>query len=292
MSDPNRTYTTTDWAGETSTRWVAAAEQLEAQLAPVSDVLFAAASLAAGERVLDVGCGRGVTTRQAAELVGPTGSATGLDVSEELLAAAEELAVGLPNVSFRHGDGQRTALEPASFDVLLSRFGVMFFDDAAAAMANLGGAVRPGGRLCVAVWRPRTENEMMQWPIDVALEVADRLGVELELPDPNLGPFSWGDERFVVDTLSTAGWADVVVTPRPVSLYLGGSASPQDAVVTSLTVGPLRSALAALADDTSADVEGLESAIRQALVAAFTERHDGTGVPVSAMPVIVTARRS
>lgn len=284
-------YSTTDWAGESSRRWAAAADQLEAQLAPVSDVLFSAAALASGETILDVGCGRGATTRQAATVVGPSGSAVGLDVSEELLAAARTLGADVANLTFMQGDGQRIELEPASFDVLLSRFGVMFFDDAAVAMTNLAAAIRPGGRLCVAVWRPRTENEMMQWPVDIAVEVAARRGLELTMPDPTAGPFSWGDDALITRTLEGAGWSEVTVTPQPLTLYLGGPASPEEAVVTSLAVGPLRAGLAALGESPGTDVTELEDEIRAALVDAFTERHDGTGVPVGAKPVIVTAQR-
>lgn len=289
-TDPNRTYTTADWAGESSHRWATAADQLEAQLAPVSDLLFDAAELRLGEHVLDVGCGRGATTRQAAELVGSEGAVTGLDVSDELLTAARDLAAGVTNVRFVRGDAQRAELDEASVDVLLSRFGVMFFDDAVAAMANLRTAVRPGGRFVATVWRPRTENEMMQWPLEIAEQVADRHGVELPLPDPVLGPFSWGDPAVVQDLLAAAGWDEVEVTPRPLTLYLGGPSAPEDAVATSILVGPLRAALSALATDGVA-VDALEGEIRDALVDAYAARHDGTGVPVSAVPAVVTARR-
>ena len=286
MSDPNRTYSTDDWAGETSHRWVAAADQLEAQLAPVSDVLFAAAGLQKGERVLDVGCGRATTSRRAAADIGTTGRVTAVDVSAELLDAARALASDGAPIEYIEGDGQRLELPVGAFDVLLSRFGVMFFDDASIAMANLGSAIRPGGRLCVAVWLPRWENEMMQWPIDVAAEVARSHGFELVSPDPNLGPFAWGDETWVTSMLEGAGWTDVHYAPTPMTLYLGGPSSPEDALVTSMAVGPLRAALSE-----EGVTEDFVAEVRAALLDAFTERHDGIGVPVSAMPAIVTATR-
>lgn len=286
MSDPNRTYRTADWAGESSARWVAAADQLEAQLAPVLDVLFSAASLQPGERVLDVGCGRGASTRRAAELVGPDGAVTGLDVSAALLAAAAELpSVGAP-IEWVEGDGQRVALHTEAVDVLLSRFGVMFFDDAAAAMANLSTSVRPGGRLAVAVWSRREHNEMMQWPLEVALVRAAELGHALALPDPTVGPFSWHDPAFVAEVLEGAGWTDVTHEVAPMRMHLGGPASAEDAAETSFAVGPLRTALSE-----DGVPPQLEPAIRDALVAAYRDRHDGTGVPVEAKPVIVTARK-
>lgn len=285
-NEPNRNYSTADWAGESSARWAAAADQLEAQLAPVLDVLLPAAVLSAGDHVIDVGCGRGASTRAAAGLVGPTGSVTGLDVSAALLAAAAEMpTVGAP-ITWLEGDGQQVDLPASRYDVLLSRFGVMFFDDPASAMANLSGAVRAGGRLSVAVWSRREENEMMQWPLDIARRIAADAGHDLDLPDPTAGPFSWHDPVFVTGLLELSGWTEVTHTASPVRMHLGGPATPEAAAETSFAVGPLR---AALSED-GVPVE-LKPAIFDALVAAYAERHDGVGVPVEARPVIVTATK-
>ena len=151
--------TTADWAGARAQAWASMADRLEAQIEPVSDLLFAAAQPVAGERVLDVGCGRGSTTQLAAGAVGPAGEVVGLDVAANLIEEAERLAPDDAAIRWMVADAQRAELPPEHFDLVLSRFGVMFFDDPTAAFANLAGATAPGGRLCVAVWQTRATGQ-------------------------------------------------------------------------------------------------------------------------------------
>ena len=130
--------------------------------------------------MLDVGCGRGATTRRAAEAVGPTREVLGLDVSDTLIDEAGRLAPEDLAIRWMVSDAQRAELPPGHFDLVLSHFGVMFFDDPRVAFANLLAATAPGGRLCVAVRQTRDRSEILQRPLDVALEVAGRHGVSLE----------------------------------------------------------------------------------------------------------------
>jgi SAM-dependent methyltransferase len=276
--------TTADWAGERAQAWAAMADRLEAQIEPVSDLLFAAARLAAGERVLDVGCGRGATTRRASHAVGPEGEVVGLDVAANLIDEAGRMAHDGPDIRWMVADAQRAELPAAHFDLILSRFGVMFFDDATAAFANLRAATAPGGRLCVAVWQIRDQSEILQRPLDVAAEVAARHGFPLELPSPDFGPCAFGDPAFMTGILAEAGWSDVGFVPHTLDLYAGGPGPVENAVEIGLTIGALQMAL------TEAPPEVVD-AIRVALTADLATRHDGVGVKLTGAVAIVTARR-
>ena len=165
-----------EWSGERVARWLRQAPGLERQLAPVSEVLFEAARLRPGESVLDVGCGTGPTTFAAARAVGPTGRVWGLDVSGEMLAAARAVAgeradAAAAPVDWVEADAVTWLAEAAAHDVVLSRFGVMFFSAPLAAFTNLARATRAGGRLAFASWRRRDESELFAVPLHATLGV-------------------------------------------------------------------------------------------------------------------------
>ena len=145
-----------NWNGDNGLRWVASADERDRILAPVADALFAAVALTRGSRILDVGCGCGVTSFRAAELVGAGGSVTGIDISEPMLGVARSRAAvgGVHTATFLNADAQTYAFVPDSIDVVIGRFGTMFFADPVAAFTNIGGAIAPGGRLALATWQP------------------------------------------------------------------------------------------------------------------------------------------
>ncbi|MFO0745927.1 MAG: class I SAM-dependent methyltransferase [Myxococcota bacterium] len=167
-----------------------------------------AAELRDGERVLDVGCSWGRTTRLFAEVVGPSGHVVGIDCVRSYIAAAERET--LANTSYLVGDAGAFAYAPASFDVVASVEGVMFFSQAARAFAHLGRALRPGGRLVLAVPRSESENVWMAFPKQVA---RDHLGLPPAGPTCGPGPFSLGRSDDLVRTLLEAGFVDVVTRP-------------------------------------------------------------------------------
>lgn len=179
------------WRSRLSNDWLQQASQLEAMLAPVDEPLLSAAALRPGESVVDIGCGRGPTSWRAAALVGANGRVVGVDVGEAVIEAARQVTptAGTAPVQWISHDAATLRLE-RPVDVVISRFGVMFFEDAAAAFANLRSMVHDGGRLAVAVWQPRTASEFQRRSLDVAVEAAARRGVELTLPDPTSGPLS------------------------------------------------------------------------------------------------------
>jgi SAM-dependent methyltransferase len=275
------------WAGERVARWLMWAAGLERQLAPVADALFAAAALRPGERVLDVGCGTGSTTRRAAGEVGPNGRVVGLDVSAEMLAAAaaEPERDGAAPLEWVAADVVTWQPDGRAFDVVLSRFGVMFFSDPAAAFTRMSTATRPGGRLAMAVWARRDESELFAVPLHAALGELSRRGVPVQAPPADDGPFSLHDPATVTALLTAAGWSHVQCTPHRLVLPFGGGLDPASAAVAALDLGPTRLVAAQLdADD--------RAAVTTAIVTTLT-RYLGAGghVHLGARILLVTAIR-
>ncbi len=148
---------------------------------------------------MDIGCGTGLTTREAARAAAP-GRVVGVDVSARMLERAREptAAEGLRNVTYELADAQTYRFDRERFDLAISRFGLMFFSDPVRAFANIASALRPQGRLAALVWQPRERNE---W----AVELDAAIGAAAEPPRPTADPFSLGDERATVRMLERAG---------------------------------------------------------------------------------------
>lgn len=275
------------WAGERVTRWLRLIEERNRELAPVTEVLFVAAALAEGERVLDVGCGDGPTTRLAAAQVGESGSVIGLDVSSEMLAAAAtvEPEPGSAPIDWIEADVAAWTPPADIFDVVLSRFGVMFFDDAAAAFSNMATATRPGGRLVVAVWGLRPESELFDLPLSIAADVLRASGHDVTLPPVDVGPFSLGSVELAARTLAGTGWENVTWTPHDLPLSFAGGVGPHEAAQGCLDFGPTRPLLAQHDDATRDAVAG-------AIAESFANRLDENGhVVLDSRVGIVTATR-
>lgn len=192
---------------DASRAWVDAQELLDAMYRPLEDVLVAAArEHAYGGHVLDVGCGTGGTTLA---LAAAAGVATGVDVAEPMVAAARERATRTDLVvDFVLADAQTHAFPPRSFDLVASRFGVMFFADPVAAFANLRTATRPGGRLRAITWRDPAENPFMTAATDAARPLLPQLPV---ITAGGTGQFGLADPAAVRKILAEAGWEDVAL---------------------------------------------------------------------------------
>jgi protein-tyrosine-phosphatase/SAM-dependent methyltransferase len=278
-----------EWRGERATRWIEIADAIEGQLAPVSDVLFDAAALQPGERVVDIGCGTGPTTRRAAELVAPGGAVVGVDVSDEMIASASARPVADRSATIDWITADVAAWQPDApfdpFDVVLSRFGVMFFADPDAAFTNLAALTAPGGRLCCAVWGRREASELFELPLQAALQVADRRGVTPDVPPADGGPFSLSDVDAVAAMLTRAGWHGPRWTRHELRVPVGGGRDPDGAAEVAMRLGPAR----IVADAVPPDALG---EMRAAIAAAFADRVDAAGdVVLGATVGIVTATR-
>jgi ubiquinone/menaquinone biosynthesis C-methylase UbiE len=213
------------WNGDSGQRWVADADRRDAVLAPVADTLLATARIQPGESILDLGCGCGATTITAATQAGPGGTTHGIDLSEPMLAVARQRArdAGLTTVTFTQADAQTHPLAGAAHDLVVSRFGTMFFDDAVAAFTNIGRAVRPGGRLFIATWQALGLNDWLTVPGAALLPYGT-------LPDSQPGApgmFAQADADLLRSTLTRAGWTGVDSRAVTVTLRLGDD--PADA---------------------------------------------------------------
>jgi ubiquinone/menaquinone biosynthesis C-methylase UbiE len=194
------------------------AASYDAELRRHNEVLRPAVGVQLQDHVLDIGCGTGQTTRQAARTA-RAGSALGVDISAPAIKRARELAraEGLRNVSFERADAQVHRFPPEGFDLAISRFGTMFFDDPVAAFANIGRALRPAGRLVMMVWQAHERNE---WDVAIhqSLEAAEGpMAGASGRPDP----FSLADPPTVKEILQAAGFAGVDFTDVHEPVYYG-----------------------------------------------------------------------
>jgi len=159
-----------EWDGPAGAHRTRYAAVFDAETRPHNERFRAATGVGPADHVLDVGCGTGQTTRDAARAAG-AGRALGVDLSAQMLEHARRISreEGLSNVAFEQADAQVHAFTPGSFDVAISRFGSMFFADPVAAFGNIGRALRPGGRLVLMVWQARERNE---WATAIRVAIA------------------------------------------------------------------------------------------------------------------------
>lgn len=241
------------WNEVAGPRWVGLGGAQEARNVEVAAQLLEAAAAAPGERVLDVGCGTGATLLPFAAAVGPQGHATGVDIAEPMLARARQRVAeqGLTNITLLQADAQVHGFAPASFDLLTSRFGVMFFADPRAAFRNLFGALRPGGRLAMAVWASVAENIHRMIPFEIAVR---RLGPPAPQPEHAPDAHAFSDRDYFRGILAAAGFADIAIEPRRFHVIGASAAGMAEHVV-------LFGAIQRLLDEKRAD-----PAVRQAIV--------------------------
>jgi len=203
IADPSNAAQAEAWDGKEGAFWTAEAQRFDDGIARSHGPFLAAADIRKGDNVLDIGCGTGQSTCDAARL-SVHGPVLGVDLSSPMLALARETATaeGLDNAKFQHADAQIYPFADAAFDVAISRMGSMFFGDPVAAFTNIHRALRPGGRLTMLTWQGLADNE---WLTEFRSAMA--VGRHLPTPPPDVpGPFSLSDPDRVRTILDAAGF--------------------------------------------------------------------------------------
>jgi len=215
---PSNADQLTAWDGDEGAYWAANADHYDRAVAGYHRPLLDAAAIDDGDRVLDLGCGTGQTTRDAARAA-RSGSALGVDLSRRMLEVARQRVEteGVANASFEQADAQVHPFEQGAFDVAISRTGAMFFGDPAAAFGNVARALRPGASITLLTWQPAEANEWLP-----AFAGALAAGREMPLPPADApGPFALSDPDRVRDLLGGAGFVDVQLDPLTAAMWFG-----------------------------------------------------------------------
>ena len=234
MTEPNSMHSEMAryWNENGGQRWTANLDRVERMLQPLAEALLGFVAPAAGEAILDVGGGGGPTSAAFANAVGPEGRVVGLDISAVILDQARQRFGQMANLQFVQDDAGSMGFEPASFDVITSRFGVMFFPDPVGAFANMKAALKPGGRLRFICWRELKLNPWMGVPVQAAFEVLPRPAPSA----PNApGPFAFADQAHLRHVLETAGWREIAIHSHEAVLNLG---SLDEAIAQMTRMGP------------------------------------------------------
>ncbi len=269
--DPSNTRQLNAWDGDQGSFWAKRAQRFDDGVAAYREAFFAAAAIQPADAVLDIGCGPGQTTRDAAKKA-VDGSALGVDLSSTVLGLARELAAKeyVLNVTFEQADAQIHPFPDAGFDVVISRHGSMFFGTPPAAFANIARATRPGGRLVLLTWQPFRHNE---W-ITTFRRIFDA-GRDLPAPD-----FPMSDPAAVEDLLTSAGYADVRSRALNEPMYFG-----QD----------VDDAADFILEQNSEKLRELDDATRAAVIenlrADLAEHQTGRGVFYGSAVWLIEARR-
>ena len=228
------------WNGATGTKWVRFQERLDTMLAPFCDTLLDAAAITSGDHVLDIGCGCGATTIEASKQTGASGRALGIDLSAPMTERARQRATALKApAEFAVADAYTHDFANAGFDLLISRFGVMFFDDPVGAFKNLHKALKPSGRMRFICWRELKDNEWISLPMRAARPMLP----PVPPADPYApGPGAFAEQARVKNILEEAGFRNV--THQPLDLTLNMGRTLDEALEQTLEIGPLARLLA------------------------------------------------
>lgn len=268
------------WNGDAGGRWLARADETDFMLRPVLDATIAQAKPAPGEIVLDVGCGCGASLTVLANAVGASGHVVGIDISDQMLDLARERTRAFPQVECLVADAATHDFSALRADLIFSRFGVMFFGDPATAFANMKRALKPGGRIVFACWRPIQENGWMDVPLRAAYKHVPRQ----PRPGPeDPGPFSFADPERVMRIFREAGLPKPTFTKLDVMLDIAAGGTVDDAVRSASEIG---ATARALADQPAALRTAALDEVRRTLEPHAT----AAGVPLPGAVWIVEAR--
>jgi len=268
------------WNGAGGLRWAQRQPVQDILLQPIADLIIDRAKIRSGERVLDVGCGSGSTTFAFAKAVGASGHVMGIDISAPMLERAREVSPPGAPVEFALADATIYPFVPESFDLLASRFGVMFFADPALSFANLRKAMRRTGRLAFACWREARSNPFFMVPLQAVYQHVPKMP---QVGPEEPGPFAFASEDRVKRILAAAGFSEVAMEPVDLALDVAIGGGLDAAVRSAVEIGP---AARALTDHPPETVAAATQSIREALKPFV----NGQAVVLNAAIWIVTAK--
>ncbi len=284
MHTPNEEQAEYWGKSSSGVRWLTYEDQLDHVFAPVLNLVLNRANIGDGMRVLDIGCGTGVSSLAAAKRVGSSGHVQSADISQAFLDRAEERAraENLNNMSFLYADAQTHAFAEGEFDAAISRFGVMFFQDSVAAFRNIARALKPGGQMTFAAWGPLSTNPWFKIP---HIAAAARLGNPPKYGRYAPGPLAFHDLDHVAGMMAEAGLTDIEANPVP--LRLPGYNGVKGTAALCTRVGPAARVISHF-NGTERDVAAIETD-----VAKEVEQFDGkNGVEIPAVINLFQARRA
>ncbi|MFK7977334.1 MAG: class I SAM-dependent methyltransferase [Halioglobus sp.] len=249
------------WNGDAGKRWAQQDETMARLLEPVCAALLDHAAVERCERALDIGCGGGSQSLMLAQRMQGGSSVLGVDVSAPMLAVAQlkkaETDSESASLDFLHADASTYTFEAGAFDLLFSRFGVMFFDDPSQAFQNLHSALSDTGRLAFCCWQSLADNAWTLLPIQAALQYVEKP----EAADPNApGPFSFADPARVRSILEGAGFSAIEIAPHIIDVRFGQDLNLADSVRELAGIGPVSRLLV-----------GVEDAVQQKVFSAMEE---------------------
>lgn len=257
------------WNGETGTQWVERNNEMDLMLAPLGAAAIEHASPDQGEQVLDIGCGCGGTTLDMANLLGESGRILGVDISAPMLDLANSKIDSIPGAlqsvpSFQLADASTFDFDAVAYDLLFSRFGVMFFANPTAAFANMRKALKPGGRITLLCWGPPAENDWIMTPLMAAREHLP----PTDKADPRApGPFAFADKDYVTTILETAGFSDIGFEAFSPLMKIGRGQSVEDTADFFMEMGPISRALV---DQPNSLLARVKSSIAEAIKSRYT----------------------
>jgi SAM-dependent methyltransferase len=249
------------WNGEAGKRWAQEDQTMARLLRPVSAALLDHAGVEGCRNALDIGCGGGSQTMMLAERLGPDARVLGVDISEPMLEVARgKSAAGgedMADVAFLQADAATHTFDKNDFDLAFSRFGVMFFEDPAAAFSNIHEALRPKAQLAFSCWQSLRDNDWTLIPLQAALQHLPAP----EMPDPHApGPFAFADSQRIQEILESSGFRDIAVESFARDIRFGEAATLQESVKKLAMIGPVSRLIA-----------GQESAVLEQVFASMEE---------------------
>jgi SAM-dependent methyltransferase len=278
---PAHTVSAEDWANERGQKWCDRLSAMEATLDPVDAPLIDALQLDEPLRIAEIGCGGGGTTLKILRRAPAGSSVHGIDISPALVEKARTRAAAEQgDIAFHIANGESAAAPAGPYDRLVSRFGIMFFDDPEVAFSNLASWLAPGGRMVFAVWGPPPQNPWMTSLREAVAQVMD-----VPEPDPDApGPFRYAGGDKLLGLLTAAGLRNLAIRDWRGKLPLGGGVSPEAAVDFAFGAFSLGDLL------TEAD-EAARDAVRERLTRRYAENLEDGGVHMDACVHIVTGMR-